>query len=922
MKLITQVYIDSNTNPDSGANFSRLDMFDFESIELTSSIKQVKEIDQVFTDFSQGFTVPASTNNNIIFQHYYSTKLVNSFDSRIKVKGFILLNGVLFRNGYFRLSKANVKKGKPYSYTLNFFGSLSGLGDVIGDDELSDLEYLNKFNHTYSRNIVYDGFTVGLAYNGTEMVTSANRDIVYPSITAIDKWKYDSSGVSADEIFEQGRTINLYSDATAPYGIDYLQLKPAIKIRHIIDAISERYSSINFTDDSFIGKPHLDNLYLLLHNTQGLLASGIDSFEEVTKELVVYDNLGNSNFTLDSGGQTERRPIITYTDNSNFSEQKRNRSAISLTVTAISPTSNIKYIVDLLDGSTVIDTGVFTSSGTLTTQLITVNYKDWRDLKYRVRSTGGLATFSATMSIEEFWEVRKWKNINDDNAWSTNNETSTYTSDIGNYTFLRELVINQHIPKIKIIDFLRGIFQKFNLIADVNIDGDIEIKTINDYFSEGNDIDITEYINTNTYDVERSKLFGNINFNFDKPQTYGIINHNEVTEDDFGNLSLELQNITKERNLLFDGGRYEVKLPFEKIYYELLSDENDLTIDTPISHGWLVDKDQKAVLTKPILFYNVNTAVDNTLFPIAFRDKNSSIITSYNRASNNLADGSHSLNFNAEIDEFTRELVTNSLFELYYKPYIQNIFDKQTRLFKIEAKFPLNFLLSYKLNDRFIIDGSPFRIDSVSTNLNDGISKLELISDFIIPESQIPDTEAPTTPTGVTEESTTTTSFRIFWTASTDNIAVTNYNIYVNGVLNKTVGAITNTDIKALSPSTTYTVRVSALDAVGNESGLSTSISITTGSISDVTAPTIPNNLRVNLIGENAITLEWDESVDDVGVTQYKVFVDDVLTSTVSTTFATLTGLTSATDYDLQVSARDAAGNESPRSSILTVTTL
>ena len=79
MKLITQVYIDSNTNPELPPKFERLDMFDFESIELTSSIKQVKEIDQVFTDFSQSFTVPASNNNNRIFFKWDHKFDVNTF---------------------------------------------------------------------------------------------------------------------------------------------------------------------------------------------------------------------------------------------------------------------------------------------------------------------------------------------------------------------------------------------------------------------------------------------------------------------------------------------------------------------------------------------------------------------------------------------------------------------------------------------------------------------------------------------------------------------------------------------------------------------------------------------------------------------------------------------------------------------------
>ena len=49
----------------------QIEMFKDESITLTQNITDVKELDAVLTDYSRTFTVPASKNNNKVFQHYY-----------------------------------------------------------------------------------------------------------------------------------------------------------------------------------------------------------------------------------------------------------------------------------------------------------------------------------------------------------------------------------------------------------------------------------------------------------------------------------------------------------------------------------------------------------------------------------------------------------------------------------------------------------------------------------------------------------------------------------------------------------------------------------------------------------------------------------------------------------------------------------
>jgi len=87
------------------------------------------------------------------------------------------------------------------------------------------------------------------------------------------------------------------------------------------------------------------------------------------------------------------------------------------------------------------------------------------------------------------------------------------------------------------------------------------------------------------------------------------------------------------------------------------------------------------------------------------------------------------------------------------------------------------------------------------------------------------------------------TSIDISWTAATDNIAVTAYDIYVDAVFNKSVST-TNTTVTGLSPETTYAFTVLAKDAFGNQSVQSAVVNGTTlegGTSSDCASETFTN---------------------------------------------------------------------------------
>jgi len=208
---------------------------------------------------------------------------------------------------------------------------------------------------------------------------------------------------------------------------------------------------------------------------------------------------------------------------------------------------------------------------------------------------------------------------------------------------------------------------------------------------------------------------------------------------------------------------------------------------------------------------------------------------------------------------------------------------------------------------------------NVSITLTDGLD--QSIQAFTITvNGGTVDTEAPTVPTNLTSENISTTTVDLSWTASTDNVGVTAYDVYQDATFYATVAG-TSANITALSEATSYSFYVIAKDAAGNESAQSNTINITTQEELDTEVPTAPTDLTSANITETTVDLSWTASTDNVGVTAYDVYQNAALYSTVTGTSVYVSGLTEATDYTFYVVAKDAAGNNSTQSNTVNVTT-
>ena len=178
------------------------------------------------------------------------------------------------------------------------------------------------------------------------------------------------------------------------------------------------------------------------------------------------------------------------------------------------------------------------------------------------------------------------------------------------------------------------------------------------------------------------------------------------------------------------------------------------------------------------------------------------------------------------------------------------------------------------------------------------------------------DNVAPSTPTNLKVSSSTIKSVSLSWTASSDNVGITGYTIYRNGVQLTKVGKVTTFTDSSTLPSTAYTYKILAFDAAGNASAQSAGASTTTPA--DTTAPTAPTSPTLTL-NSSSITVKWTASTDNNRVANYVIYRNSAKLATVTGTSYTDTSVKQGTTYSYFVVAVDPSGNISSHSTTQTM---
>jgi hypothetical protein len=658
----------------------RVDMFKDESVSLTQSIQNVRDIAKVFTDFSKTFTLPASKTNNKIFKHYYNFSIENGFDARTKKDAIIELNHLPFRDGKIKLEGVDLKNNVPYAYRITFFGSTVVLKDLLGEDTLASLD-LSALNKVYSPSLIQTSLQSDPSTN----------DVIVPLITHTRRLFYDStSGHSHDDQFS-GNLYYTTGGGPHNHGVLWSDLKYAIRVAKVVEAIESKYG-INFSDDFFTSSnlPYY-NLFLWLHRKKG----SVENLGGLPSSLVNGFSNGIDAYSSMSGGS--RLNILTSPSN-----------IINYELVLTPATSDVYRVSVRENGIEVYNSGNISGS-----------FSENNFLPLGIKNAEYTVYIESESSINFTlveWTI-SYKLFPDD---------SVYTGSF-NYVAIFTFDISQQIPDMKVIDFVTGIFRTFNLTAFVDkITNEIVVKTLDSFYSIGSSYDISKYIVSDSNSVNLALPFREINLEFEDTETILAKQHNQLA----GKIWAK-ESFTSGQKL--DGEIYNIKLPFSKVKYERL-----INIDggaaTTIQYGFFVDDNQDGYLGKPLLFYPIRQTGGTQL---SFRTTETTkvALTTYNIPSNSLSLNSTTskanINFFAEVNEYTGTTdFTDTLFNVYYKNYIVSVFDKSNRLTKVTTYLPLSILLKYTLADRFVIKGNSYKINSINTNLETGKSELELLNDL------------------------------------------------------------------------------------------------------------------------------------------------------------------------------------------------
>ena len=721
-------------NTTTEQDFVRVDLMEEELISLTQVIQDVSDIEKLFTDYSKTFNLPASKTNNKIFKHWYNPD-VEGFDANVFCESRIELNHLHFRFGKIQLNEVVMKYGEPSMYKVTFFGNTVSFKDKINDDQLSDLVWLNNFNHDADA----DYIKAALEYGKDVTVggVSYTDAIIYPLIAHSQSYIYDSTGNT-----NNGLNISTQSTHHQQRGVVPEDLKPAIPIKNILKAIEEQYS-ITFKTGEFFDSTAMNNLYLWLHRAKGRITG--DLVTELTGTSFVCQTTANcvhyNGTAYDSVQFSQGDYVFTQRFSESGNPPTPMEEGFKFTVN-INPASNtIPYTIEIVDSLT--DSIVATASNLLGAQNHSIGYgfgqsntlalNESRRLFARVRSVDAL-TFSASLSIEHSFYDPDTQNRDFGLIANYNSQSSSIVTSA-------TIIITEQVPKLSIKDFLNGLFRAFNLTAYVDFLGHVVVKTLDNYYAGGDSFDITEFVKTEQHTVGEALPFSNVDLEYSEPKSILAQTFLSMNNRRYGELNY-IGDASKK-------SEYKITLPFEHMLYERLQDKTSGAL-TLIQNGSFLDDDLNPSIGQPLLFYGVAmTGIYASPINFLYSTRPETygalcptgtkyILNNYwmphnsNELGTSTTAPTYNLNFGSEIDSYQLTDYggnNNSLFQTYYDNYITRVFNKRTRIFKFNAILPLKVLLNLTLDDLIVVGTRAYTINKMSTKLQSGETDFELLNE-------------------------------------------------------------------------------------------------------------------------------------------------------------------------------------------------
>jgi len=650
------------------ANYKQLELFNDENIDITSTIQNVQDISKVFTDFSQGFTIPASETNRQILGHFEESSITQLYDYQVSFESYIEIDTIPFKKGKLKIDKAQVQNGKLYCYNVQFVGNLTQLIDLFGELKISDLDlspYSFEYNGTEIQNRLTDGIT--------------DYDVRFPLISSNRTWTYGDT------------TANDISTIVGSLSIG--ELLPAIKLKAIMQAIQTKFS-IAFNSVFFQTKL-FDRAFLYLKNASN--SSVKFDFDNLTFDT----SSGSTNFrSIDGNTLTYTYGNITLFGNTITSYKYQT----SINVTSV--TDSTAFIaIQCYNNGVLVNTIQFQGTG--------------EKVIFEQQNTYGLEsnlTFKINSETSNTIDLEVKNSMIPTLGGYLPTAVDTFTIVCNTITPGLNINLNALCPDIKISEFFSGVLKMFNLTIEPLSATTFKIETLEDWYSKGKITDVTAHTSDEAIDIERVKLYNNVAFNNQQSNTLLNRAFFGINQSEYGDLRNTFSN---------DGSEFKIQQPFENILF------NKFT-DTSIQVSYCVDSDSKPLTPRPIILYmndvvDITATTIKFYNDVTFVDLESYLPFGQDVVWN---ETNYSLNWGLEISSYYLTTINNSLFQTYWSNYLATLYDLRQRLYRYDLLLPISKIYNLKLNDRLVIGDKRYLINDIKTTVTNGLSQVTLLQDF------------------------------------------------------------------------------------------------------------------------------------------------------------------------------------------------
>ena len=653
----------------------KVELFEDEQINVTSSVQNISDISKVFTDFSQSFTVPASTVNNKIFKHFYQSDIgdpldpTTLFDYNIRRSALIEIDLTTFRRGKISIEKANIKNGLPENYQITFYGEIRTLKDLFGESKLNTLD-LSAYEFTFSANEIYDRIT--------DLTT--NYDVRYPLIASSRLWQYHHG---TEDVTTNSKAIR------------YDELFPAVKVSRLFQSIANDYG-VTFTGN-FLSDPRFNQVFLYAKNTNNY--AWISEAQNVTINAIT-STIGNLTIT---GGINVTTDSI-YIVNEDTAGQFSATHSYNMYISAKSALGTV--YLDVYQDGNLFQTLTRDSVGFFTVCTIQDTVGCDTNITFKIRTTA-----SMTIDLVLFYEYKFLVGSTLVNFAQSASVDQVVVS--GNVS------VNSTLPDMKVSDFFSGVLKEFNctcVATDVNT---FEILPLEDWYGQGAIVDITQYTDVDSIDIERIKLYKKIAFKYQQSESFANKNYFKTYNQQYGDLEYQYN---------YDGDEYTIEVPFENLLFQRSIDNSG----NYAIFGYTLNENFQAYTPKPILLYLYGES-DPLPHDIKFYTGATHLnIDTFALFGQDLTyqNTKYSLNFGADNSIIHLETIQQGLFAEYYSAYLFSLFNLKNRLVHVKTNLPVSLLTNLQLNDRVIIRDKRYIINEMKSNLSTGQVDFSLYLDF------------------------------------------------------------------------------------------------------------------------------------------------------------------------------------------------